>query len=301
MKSIRSLATSILQTARAGRRPRGGRSRVAAVESLETRALLSNVTVSFKGGDLIVKGDHQSNDIRVTSTPGSGTSVTGHNGTTVNGGSSFMSYNAIDDDLRLSMGGGNNHVVVTADLPGTLQFKSSHGNDQFGVLYGTYGSISAKTSGGNDMVVIVPQNVNGSVNVNTGHGNDGVGIAGSISGSLTVNSGHGRDGVLFDGLATGNLNLKTGSGQDEVFIRNTTANGNFKAHLGHGNDEMWIAQGSHQANSTIHGGGGTDNVEQSTVVVNGERKISSVEGTSVPNELNRFYALAGQLNDVWDI
>ena len=109
-----------------GRKPRKNRKRAQRrqrrlrVESLENRRLLAgDVTVGYSGDSLIITGDFDDNNISIEGTADGVVKITG-NGTTINGVNSPFEF-PLDQDLRISMGDGNDTVDIDGNffaLPG---------------------------------------------------------------------------------------------------------------------------------------------------------------------------------------
>ena len=117
--------------------PKRRRRFLAQPEVLEQRALLSNVTVTFKSGNLTIKGDSGDNQIVIRDSEAHGGSggirIDGAEGTTVNGASSFqLPVDTISNDVKLIFSrGGNNAVFMQADVGDDVFFKGGRGIDFF--------------------------------------------------------------------------------------------------------------------------------------------------------------------------
>ncbi|MFK7817774.1 MAG: hypothetical protein AB8G99_03565 [Planctomycetaceae bacterium] len=267
-------------------------------EVLETRTLLSNVTVSVKNGDLLVQGDKANNQIRLAGSSNGSVIVSGLNGTTINGSMYSRTYR-VQDDVRLAFNkGGNNKVLLEEVVADDLSYKGGHGRDQLGVRYGSLNDVSVKTSGGNDTVLF--QTVQGidSININTGHGRDDIGVAG-ISGNVTINSGHGNDGVLVVGGAQGSGNIKTGGGKDYLALYSTAFSRDVNVKTGHGSDEVWVTNTTIGGKLNVHGGGDSD-----ALMIDGSSISStsrkSIESNSISNAFGKASDVSDRLTDIWN-
>jgi hypothetical protein len=297
MNLLETLKKSIARKPR-----RGGQYRAdSQPEVLETRALLSNVSVTPAGGDLVVQGDSNNNEIQIIRYSSRQVDVVGLNGTRVNGSTTTQRF-ALSDDLRISLTkGGNNKVSVYSVNADDLTFKSGHGNDWLGVFSGTLNNASVKTSGGADRVEFRLGSID-NLSINTGHGNDDIGVqSASITGNLKLNSGSGRDGVLVAGSSVGgSTSIKTGSGNDALFLYSSAFGGRVTAKTGHGQDEAWVTSSSLGNGLNIHAGGGTDRVQvDSNNQVSGSRTIKSEEFNTVFAPLDKAVVLAERLNEIF--
>jgi hypothetical protein len=186
-------------------------------ESLENRRLMSgNVSVTFTGGLLSIIGDNKANQIDVEGgTNLSGVTVTGFNGTTVNGQPSVFTNTGLPPDTRISLGNGDDVVVV---------------HPASGVTP-TVAKLDIDTANGNDVVALVGNNapnLNFSVNVNTGNGDDIVVLQDVISFTdLNVSLGNGDDLLALDGgvQALGNIKVDGGRGNDTLINGNLLSAG----------------------------------------------------------------------------
>ena len=117
--------------------PKRRRRSLAQPEGLEQRALLSNVTVTFKGGNLTIKGDSGDNQIVIRDSEARGVSggitIEGAGGTTVEGVNTYhLGVDAIPNDVKLIFSkGGTNGVFLQADVGDDVFFKGGRGSDLF--------------------------------------------------------------------------------------------------------------------------------------------------------------------------
>ena len=267
-------------------------------EALECRTLLSNVTVSIKKGDLIVQGDSGNNQIRIAGS-GTGTvTVSGLNGTTING-SMYTRFYRVRDDVRLAFNrGGNNKVLLDGVTADDLSYKGGHGRDELGVRSGSLDDVSVKTAGGNDRVLF--QSVDGvdSMNINTGHGRDDIGVAHSTR-NLTINSGHGHDGVVVAGSQHRQVSIKTGGGNDYATLYSARVTGDVKVQTGHGSDEFWVYNSDISGALNVHGGGDSDAVMRESSSAS-STSLKSVESNSIDNAFTKADDISDRLLAVWN-
>lgn len=209
-------------------------------EVLEQRALLSNVTVSFKNGDVLVKGDSGDNTIEVTQEDGT-LWVRGSNGTTVNGyaasGYGNANFPFVPDDVKLIFSkGGKNEVHVDVDVGDDVLFKGGRDADLFSYTGVIGDDLKVVTSNGDDLVSL-RGNI-GNTRVATGGGDDLVGV---------------EDSVFRE-----NLNVKTGSGDDLVEVEDPGVQGVFNINFGSGNDDFTQPGASDPYELRMNGGSGFD-------------------------------------------
>jgi hypothetical protein len=239
---------------------RRAHSSVAPLEALEDRVLLSTVTVSFKGGNLTVKGDAENNTVGIEDNGMGGIVVRGYDGTEINepGETEFVIDEAsIAKNAKLLFNaGGDNTVYLGVDVGGNVIYKGGKQVDNFAINDASVGKkVNVKTSDGDDLVGMQGATI-GAFNANTGNDNDTIGIINSfIGGSTKLNTGNGDDVVgsaftTFDGA----VNAKTGNGDDGVFV-DATFNSKTSVNLGNGDDDL-IAYGTFSGPVKANGGGG---------------------------------------------
>src|SRR5262245_24041684 len=86
------------------------RHRTLGMERLESRKVIGgNVQAFVSGGHLPVTGDSADNDITITRNGGQAVTITGNNGTTVNG-QADQDFFRISKDIRVSLGAGDDTV-----------------------------------------------------------------------------------------------------------------------------------------------------------------------------------------------
>ena len=178
-------------------------------EQCESRRLMA-VTTSLNGGTLTITGDGGADDIAIVGTPGGEITVTGRNGTTVNGSTVVP---GVLGDLLIDLGDGNNVINVdNVFLAGRLDLETGDGNDQ--VVFGATGVV---TSGG-------------ICSVNTGAGNDSFRAEDYkvfIASQLLVHVGSGNDfASLVGASAITRIEVSGGeSGRTDFILRGVTSGG----------------------------------------------------------------------------
>ncbi|WP_425615829.1 hypothetical protein NA78x_005760 [Anatilimnocola sp. NA78] len=203
------------------------------VESLEDRLNLAGaVTALLAGPSLFLNGNNLDNEIRIEGTAAGAFTVSGVNGTTLNGvnnGSlNFTKIQNIFVDLR---NGNDVATVVSAQLAGMLRFVGGNGNDE--LLFGefnnenqTIANLQAIMGEGNDFVEVEGENnfsVPGSVLATLGNGNNTFDIDPNVNLTLGVTSITAGTGFDFLDFGDGTVNAKSmalslGSGGSNVFL-----------------------------------------------------------------------------------
>ena len=197
------------------------------IESLETRDLMAgDVSVRLVRGNLVVRGDVQSNYISITPVADGRVKIEGV-GCTVNGEASiFANYSA---DFNIKMGDGNDRVRIGSStdvtrMPGRLAIDMGTGAD-----FVTMDRVRAT-----DLAISLGIEDDGdddSLNLNRT----------AFTGNAVIQTGGGSDTVVFNSFeARVYLKLSTGDGGDDVRITNATA-GIVSINLGKGQDELFFA------------------------------------------------------------
>ena len=194
-------------------------------ESLEPRRMLAgNVSVRVTGGgDLIINGDNEGNEIGLveTSQPNE-IRVVGLGGTTINGQAEAR-FSGVDDDLRINLRNGDNSLLLLklgsdpSPFPAIddVRFRSGSGEDIF-----AFGAP-----------------IDGKLTLNTGDGNDTVVTEFTTSDGVRIRTGDGDDMVrLSQTLSTNRIDVNVGSGDDVVTLSRIDSTRTSKVKMGRGND-----------------------------------------------------------------
>ena len=215
-------------------------------ESLEYRTLLAagNVLAKVVGGSLFLQSDAGDDSVTVvgTATPGKYT-ITGNNGTTINGGASFNASGVTHNLITTFLNGNDSLAFNGATTAPFIQNVSiSMGGGADSVTMGTSGTGGAFTITGGVTVVLG----NGAADfVSIGNGStDPV----TIGGGVTIKLGSGeRDEVIVgqvsDGISVGgSVSIILGGGFfDTVYVGDTdgseTIGGSVTTILGNGADD----------------------------------------------------------------
>jgi hypothetical protein len=176
----------------------------------------ADVVTAVSGTQLTVTGDSSPNDVDVGSAPDGGVTVTGRNGTLVDGSANGVTVPGV---LRLvvKLGKGSDYLMVTnVDFPDGLNIRMGNGNDTV-ILDGVTGGLAS---------------------IRTGYGDDAVGVFYPTRlKQLGVNTSTGWDSVFVQGAwITGDLDVDTGSGCDAVSITGTEVDYDMNVELGNDDD-----------------------------------------------------------------
>ncbi|MGB6044318.1 MAG: hypothetical protein WBF93_14260, partial [Pirellulales bacterium] len=183
---------------------------------MEGRELLAgNVIAAFANGNLTLRGDHASNEIRIGMT-GADLVVEGQAGTTINGGAT---------DFVVAVGSNT--------IPGNLSASLRQGNDSL-LLDGVHvsGSTTIKSARGADTIEIRGNSeLDGNVNIRTGRDNDVVFIhdnSTGIDGNLAIRGKKGQDTIgLADSVFNGNVDIRGNWANDGVAAFDNIFNGSY--------------------------------------------------------------------------
>jgi hypothetical protein len=203
-------------------------------EQLESRRFLA-VTTVLANDSLTVWGDADADDFAVVGTANPGEiTVTGRNGTTVNGvADGSTTIGGVLANLNVFPGDGNN--VFSLDnlyIANNITIITGNGDDT--MVLGATGVVSPAqnlwidTSGGNDAVQIDTDAyhtfVGGASTIDTGPGHDRVSMFGASGGLTSVRVGGGDNQVLINGVtSTGELQVTSGFGNNSIAILSSSA------------------------------------------------------------------------------
>ncbi|MGI9517150.1 MAG: FKBP-type peptidyl-prolyl cis-trans isomerase [Pirellulaceae bacterium] len=216
-------------------------------QQLEPRQMLAgDVTVVVDMGQLIITGDGEANQIEVTGTRRGSATVTGLNGTTINGSDS--PFRALTPGLRgaeIDLGGGDDEATIRgARLMQGMTVDGGAGNDGIFVDNSSLrGNLQIDAGEGNNVVEIDRVFVVGNSEIRSGGGNDFVSIlAHAVIGSLTIDTGAGSDVLAVDNVGVlGSANVDMGADNDQVLIAGRTyAGGGSSIMLGSGEDFLGV-------------------------------------------------------------
>jgi hypothetical protein len=180
------------------------------LEQLESRRLLAgNVTVTVVGGALNVIGDNKSNQIDLEAgTAFAGYTVTGLNGTKVNGGTTpVFALVPPPNPLTIDLGNGDDSVrlhpapQVTFDAV-LVNIDTGNGSDSVTVEDYACEDMTIDTGNGGDDVHLTNVFVFHNLHVDLGNGSDSLTVAGAleVDNDLALRGGNGPDVLDASGL-----------------------------------------------------------------------------------------------------
>jgi hypothetical protein len=218
-------------------------------QTLESRQLMAgNVSAAVINGDLVVKGDANSNDIAIFQVMQQGQIIPGRyvisglNGTTINHGTGGFSATGVNRDFLVEMNlGGNDHVAIGNMNPSNPNLT----NASFVVPRNL--KVTLDTSGDNNLE-IKGITVRNNATITAGAGDNTMNIRGTFGtkspfttfphGDLTIQAGGGNDLVeVHDGSVMHDLSIKLGGGQsgvDVVDVISMKVSHNLNIHSGGG-------------------------------------------------------------------
>ena len=283
----------------------------AEIQQLETRALLAgNVLASINNSATVsIKGDNAANDITVAVDAGGMVTITGNNGTTINGNPDATFDPADLKNLRIDLRGGADKltVEVNADttVSGYVRINTGTGKDVVSVVTTSQLTVSKGLSinlgSGDDALSIqgaAGLSLGEAMKINGGSGNDAIAVVNEQQATglttaqrkkvdVSVNGGAGDDQIALDDLDVGhNLTVSGGGGNDKMAIGGTTATsvaGSARIRGGDGKDTLSVS-GSVTIDKrlALNLGAGADDlvvVDGATIRVTGNAKVKGGPGT----------------------
>jgi hypothetical protein len=239
------------------------------IESLESRTMMAgDVTAALAGGDLVLNGDNDSNEVVIRATNQVGQFVIeGLNGTTINGQAS-ATISGVNDDFRINLRNGNNALLLTAERV--------DGNQS---LFQINDDVQIRTGNGNDVVVFDNVRVIGNTSLNTGDGDDtAVFFESRLAGDLRGNMGNGDDFIGLDSSRVdGRVRTNLGSGNDYFITFDSNLNDRVDANMGSGDDLMGLVNTTFEDDLRVNGSNGLDRVLHENTDVNGDADLRSIE------------------------
>jgi hypothetical protein len=190
------------------------------MEFLENRvALAGDVAAALEGSLLVVARDQLANDLAIVQNAAGDVTLTGLNGTTVNGMPSrtFIRPNLNAAEIRLE--GGHDRLSITGLRTGNdLNVDLGAGNDTANIQASVGGNLGVKGEAGNDSVTVRGSRIGLDLNVEMGIGTANVNLRNlTVGNNTTVISDAGNDRVTLSNLRmAGDLNVETKAGADNV-------------------------------------------------------------------------------------
>jgi hypothetical protein len=200
-------------------------------ESLEKRQFLAgDVNVSVVAGQLFITGDHQVNDIELTSTGAAGqfTIKSGtFSATTINGGAGPLTIGGVTSHAFINLGDGNNQLIVNSNpapisFAGNLRIEMAAGWDSLHVRgannVSVAGAVEVISGEGVNVLYFERFHVGGHLTMTLGNSIDDVTLAsGAVGGYVLINTGAQDDTVYMELAVSGSVFLN-GTGEDELWI-----------------------------------------------------------------------------------
>lgn len=258
----------------------------AEIEVLESRVLLTgNVHAAVIGGDLVIDGGNGDDHIALQIQDGN-LIVRGFNGTTVNGGSSFLAIAGdatLQGDLRIHMGAGDDTILIGPGI--------EVGDD-----------VSIDTGSEDDIVNIEGLSVDDDLTIRTGSGNDIIFLNEvSVGDDQRIFSGSGNDVVkVSNGNVRDNLWIGTAEGNDTAVVVETAIGDHGALITGRGNDTLGRAGNSTGSRFVASGGTGQNqnitnlnDIDDLSAITNAENEIN---GLINPTAVDDSYVLAADVD-----
>jgi hypothetical protein len=246
-------------------------------ESLEGRQLMA-VLVNVTGGDLVVTGNGQADQVEITQLAPNLYSVEGQNGTLVNGQASGQFF--ATDDIRVNLGGNNDRLTVGDGV-----------NGGFTVL----NDLVIDMGAGADVVNVNGVTVRDDVSIRTGDGNDNVTFRGTVGSQPNVDFGQ------------NDLFIDTGLRSDTVSVQNTFVRRNIVVNTGTDTfgDVVDILFANVGNNTNVSTGGGADLVRISDAGFNNDLTVITGAGNDWVSlnavQVDEFFASLGADSDRLDM
>jgi hypothetical protein len=221
------------------------------IENLEARRVMAgNVFVMHFNNALQIYGDTKDNAIVLTEQSPGVVRVAGLNNTTINGRLGEFTFRNPSDNLNISMGQGNDYVIIGTDSGphsrfGTINVKMGSGADVVGIKNtSTWGlewnSFNLGDECENDRDAIQMERCN--------------------MRQVAINGGGGDDWLYAADSTINNLLVSAGSGHDLLWLVNTTTDRLF-ASLGAGNDTFKSWNSRPRIERGVDGGDGIDTLK----------------------------------------
>ena len=257
--------------------------------------LAGNLSVSIDLGRLLVVGDALANQVQIIGTANGHATVTGLDGTTINGGNAAFSVTQQLREVDIRMNEGDDQVRLHGlVLASDLLLQGNAGNDSFEVSHSLVRNFSANMGAGNDVLQL--DNLYALVSSSTlmEQGNDIVSINAHAAGlHISISTGDGDDVLAVNDMGMRKqLQVDTGNSNDAVLLAGETYAGrNSGFRLGNGDDFLAILPGQTTQQSrlekklTIDGGTGNDEVVFDARVQVGKKSL--IDGSAGTDGLVR--------------
>jgi hypothetical protein len=226
-----------------------------------------NVTTSISSKHVLtITGNNANDQISITQTAANEFTITGVNGTKINGTHTSENFKGITGDVDIKLAGdfSTTESVTIGDgkaisFPANLNVTLGNGTNTFDMTGATVKGAASVTGGSGQDLAIIQQSVIGTapagsvnsndLNINLGGGNneliieDGVFVQRDLNVNETASAGdiiyigNAANGQVFVGR---NTFVDTGSGADDVVLSGLNMNGNLYVDTGDGSDTLYL-------------------------------------------------------------
>jgi hypothetical protein len=144
--------------------------------------------------------------------------------------------------MKVSLGDGENHSMLSGSVGGSVSLKTGKGADA-NTLFGISAAKSVSVdSGDGENTTFILSVVAPKVSYKSASGNDTLTFDGcTVEGDASFSLGNGNNEAVFENSALGkNLNVKAGAGDDSVTLDGATPAGQFKPNLGKGTNTITL-------------------------------------------------------------
>ncbi len=258
-------------------------SRRLSLESLEGRSLLAGVvSVSVSGGDLIITGDGEANEIQIIQSLQNGAPIAGRyfiagqNNTTITGTVNGFANGVVTDDIVINLNGNNDRLTMGDGINGHFIVPDD---------------LEINTADGSDVVVVNRVTVRDDATILTGNGNDSLTVRVTVGGLAGIDGGD------------NNMTIDTGGLADTLVLQNIFVRRDLNINTGDDffADTIDFRVGNIGRDTTIVTGGGADNVLIADVGFNGNLAINTGSGTDTVRidrcQVNQLSVLLGSGTD----
>lgn len=181
----------------------------------------ADVVTSLSGTHLFVTGDDTADSILITPSEGAASvTVTGFDGTLVDGADEAVSFPNVRRLTVKLMHGADRLAIAWITLPGPLYVGMGKGNDDVDLEEVVAGAVTIATSQGYDIVNVFGPSYFDSLDIRTGSGDDVVNV----------------EAVAVDW----DLDVVAGRDEDDVSIVGVDVYDDVDVHLSSGDDLMWF-------------------------------------------------------------
>lgn len=218
-----------------------------------------NVQVSTSAVDVDIDGDSAANELSIAYDGDRRISVTGANGTTVNGGASATVAVSGKLDIRLR-DGDDRIVMIGVVLPDDVRVDLGAGRDVFRCHESSMEGLSVTGDAGVDDIIAQLVTVRGDLKLQGRDGRDTINLAFiDIGGKTSLDGGAEDDTFRLDALSpSGPFSLSAGGGNDAVLVLSSQFAAQTAFDLDASDDRITMNSVTADKAVVIDGGGGAD-------------------------------------------